>query len=299
MDYETGSATDPADLISKLGTFAAGDGWTVSSVSGGVVFRKDTVVVGVATDSDEIFLRGAITYNSGAAWDAQTNNAGVTRDINCGAGPFPSYYFWSGAEDGNDYLHVTFEIATGIFRHFIFGEIVKSGSYTGGVYVDGTNWTTDTNQQNFPYNGSSQCLCDSDCFLTAKSHFWADYDSKANNWQPISNYNDYLTTRMVGSGRANGWNDFVNTFGVTSWNLRNIMAPMYYFANRSSSLRSPLGRVPNMRRISLANLVPAEEITIGGDVWKVFPIVQRTDAIGTAPSAIPNSRYLGYAYLMP
>lgn len=299
MDYETGTATDPADLISKLGTFATGDGWTVSSVTGGVVFRKDTVVVGVATDSDEIFLRGAITFNGGAAWNAQTNNSGTTLTINCGAGPFPSYHFWSGAEDGADYLHVAFEIASGIYRHFVMGELVKSGAYTGGVYVDGVFWSTSTTQQNSPYNTSSQTVCDSDGGIIT-AHVWADYDSKTNNWQLVDTGNNVSNAnRMTGSGRSQSMTDYISTIGVMSWNLRNIMHPLNYFANRASSLRSPIGRIPDMRKIGMQDLVPTEIITIGGDDWMVLPVVQRTDSFNNSPSAIPSSGYLGYAYRMP
>jgi hypothetical protein len=298
MDYETGTATNAADLISKLGTFAAGDGWTVSSVTGGVVFRKGTVVVGVATDADEVFLRGAITYNGGAAWNAQTNNSGVNVAINCGAGPFPSYHFFSGDEDSADYLHVAFEISAGIYHHFVMGELIKSGAYTGGVYVDGTNWSTSTSNQNFPESSSSQAICDT-VGSNNTAHIWIDYDSKSNNWQRLGLATASTTTLCSGGYRGQSIDSFLQEVGYMDWNMRNLMKPLRYFANRSDSLKSFIGRIPHMRGIYLQNLSPAEVISIGGDDWMVLPLCQRTESFNNNPSAIPSSGYLGYAYRMP
>lgn len=300
MDYETGTATDPADLLSKLNTFVSGNGWTVSSPSSGVVFRKGDVVVGASADSDEVFFRGAVTYNGSAAWDNQTNNAGVTLTILLGVGPYPSYHFFTGDEDGADYVHVVVEISTGIYRHFVFGELVKSGSYTGGVYVDGVHWSSASNRINVPYSGFHQTICDSSQNEgITNAHLWVDYDSKTNNWQRIYPPASVDTTRCSGNGRAGGIDSYVQGQDFMAWNLRNVLVPLRYFANRESSLKSPIGRIPHMRQCGMRNLARGETITIGGESWIVFPIVQRTEVFDSASSSIPSSGYLGYAYRLP
>lgn len=299
MDYETGTATGPADLISKLATFAAGDGWTVNTPLSGRVFIKDTVVVGVNTDADEIFLRGAITYNGSNAWDNQTNNAAITVAVNCGAGPFPSYHFFSGEEDGSCYLHVAVEISTAVYRHFVMGELIKSGSYTGGVYVDGNRWSTSTSFANIPDSTSHQVVCDTNCTSSAQTgHIWVDYDGKTNNWQRNAP-SSQADTFCLGGFRSFSLDAFLSSVPVMSWNLRNMMKPLRYYANRASNLRSPIGHIPHMRGIFMNNLVPAEQITLGGDTWIVLPVTQRTETFGSGSSSVPSSGFYGYAYRMP
>jgi hypothetical protein len=299
MDYETGTATDPADLISKLATFAAGDGWTVNTPVSGRVFVKDTVVVGMDTDADEVFLRGAIAYDAGAAWDAQTNNAAITVAVNCGAGPFPSYHFFSGEEDGACYLHAAVEISAAIYRHFVFGELIKSGSYTGGVYVDGTRWSATAGTTNNPDSTFHQTICDANNSSSAETgHIWVDYDGKANNWQRVRPSTS-ADTACYGGTRSSSIDAYLSSVPFMDWNLRNLMKPLRYFANRASGLRSPIGRIPHMRFIHMDNLTPTEQFTLGGDTWIVLPITQRTESFGSGSSSIPSSGMYGYAYRLP
>jgi hypothetical protein len=300
INYQTGSATGPADLVSQLLTFVAAHGWTVNTPTSGSVLVKDTVVVGISSDSDEVFLRGAITYNAGAAWNAQTNNSGITVAVNTGAGPFPSYHFFVGDEGGMDYVHVTVEVATGIYRHFVLGELVKSGSYTGGVYVDGVRWATGSTSANVPDSTSHQSICDTSHSGSAESgHIWIDYDSKSNNWQRVQSSSTSSADSCLGGSRGNSIDSFLSSTPFLDWNLRQMLKPLRYFANRASSLRSPIGRIPNMRVCYMNALSPTEVITIGGEDWIVFPVAQRTESFGSTSSSIVSSGYYGYAHRMP
>lgn len=299
INYETSTATDPADLISKLATFAAAHGWTVNVPTSGRVFVKDGVVVGVSTDADEVFLRGALAYDSGSAWNAQTNNAGITVAVNTGAGPFPSYHFFVGDEDGMDYIHVSVEVATGIYRHFILGELVKSGSYTGGVYVDGVRWATGSSTTNRPDDDGHQVLCDTANTGSGQTaHIWIDYDSKTNNWQRVAP-SSAADTFCFGGTRGNAIDAYMFSVPYLSWNLRQSLKPMRYFANRASNLKSPIGRVPNMRACFLQAVAPTDIITVGGEDWLFLPVVQRTESYNSSSSSIPSSGYYGYAHRMP
>lgn len=299
MDYETGVASDPGDLVSKIGVFAAANGWTFSAPSGGGnVLRKDDVVVGIIGQSSQLQARGALTYNGSAAWDAQTNNSGVTLIVDIGAGPYTAYHFFTGEEDTRDYLHVVVEISASHFRHFAIGQLIKEGAYTGGVHVSGTNWNNGVTVQNMPDAGNHQVVCDANC-ASSTEHLWVDYDSKTDNWQIVGPANDDEEDEFAGSVRTNGITNPFTVQGFQSWNLRNHMAPMHFFANRPSGLKSPIGRVPNMRMIGLQNLTPGETIDIGGDAWMVFPIIQRTETSGSSNSSIESSGFYGYAYKLP
>lgn len=294
MDYETGISTGPADLLSKLNTFAVANGWTNGAATGGNVLSKNGVYCGLTTDADEIFARGALGYNGSNAWNAQTNNSGLTVAINCGTGPFTAYHLFAGDELGCEYLNLVVEYAAGRFRHLAIGQMIKHGSYTGGTYVDGVNWNNSTSYQNNPESGNHQVICDANTG-SGTGHFWCDYDAKSNNWQRV--ITTAGTGNALGSARSNGMGQMFPNLGVQNWNLRNNLAPLTYFANRASNLRSPVGRIPNMRILGINNLEPGETLSIGGVDWMCFPIVQRTE--GSQPNTVETSGFYGYAYRLP
>jgi hypothetical protein len=295
-DYETGIATDPADVVSKLATFAAANGWTVNTPTSGRVFIKGDIYVGVSSDSDEVFARGALGYDAGLAWNAQPNHSGLSTSIDIGVGPFTAYHFFVGDEDGSDYINVIVEYAAGKYRHMAFGKLIKRGTYTGGTYVDSVNWNNSVLYQNDPDDSQHQVICDANT-SGGVGHFACDYDAKTNNWQRVVNAGG--TQYGLGSARDDGINQIYFAVGVQNWNMRNLVYPLMYFANRASSLRSPVGRIPNMRMVRMSNLMPGETLTIGGDGWLIFPIVQRTESYGSGNSAIESSGLYGYGYKLP
>ena len=79
---------------------------------------------------------------------------------------------------------------------------------------------------------------------------------------------------------------------------RSILHPIHVYVDRTGSptYRSPIGTVKNTRFCNLAKLAPAQEITIGSEVWKVFPLVKRSMTVDPAQFA-PNlgSHTAGYA----
>lgn len=299
MDYETGISTGPADLVSKLSTFATANGWTVASVTGGLRFNKGGIWVGVHADTADIRLRGGT--GTGAGWDSLANNPGYNVLVNCGAGPFVAYHLFAGEENGSEYLNAVIEFASGRYRHIAFGDLIKHGTYTGGTFVDGTNWNQSVSWINAPDVQFHNVICDANVDSgSSMAHVYADFDSKSNNWvRSMSTANVATTTAGCGSVRSNSINAMFPNLSYARFNLRNLTAPLTYFANRASSLRSPIGRIPNMRQVGMANLEPGAILAIGGDEWKCFPIAQRTETWGSGSNGIESSGMYGYAYKMP
>jgi hypothetical protein len=292
---QSGVATSPSDLLSALATFAAANGWTVSTVSVGRVFRNTGVVVGVHSDSTNVLMRGAITYNGAANWDAQTGAHSANCVCDVGAGPYTAYDFFVGDEEGVPYLNVAVEITSGIYRHFAIGSLVKQGAYTGGTYVDCVNHSDALVTSSDANSTQHQYICDSGTSV-GTAHLYVDYDSKTNNYQVIGNAGDFTTTKCCGTMRQGSVDCMFQNNGVQAWNLRNLMAPLNYYANRASNLRSPMGRISNMRLVSMANLLPREVITVGGADWVVMPCIQRSFVID---NVTPSSANYGYAYKLP
>jgi len=194
-------------------------------------------------------------------------------------------------------LHATIEISSGVFRHIALGEMVKAGSFTGGVYVEGTYWQPGTNYQNFPESSLHTVICDSSGG-TVRNNIWVDYDSKSNNWQRIgsaSNTSD--PNQCTGACRNQGILYAPLTIGAQKFNLITPMYPLTYFASRGSGLRSIIGRIPNMRLLSLRNLnTPGQIVSIGSEDWQVFPMCARSDTWNLNID-VPSSGYYGYAHL--
>lgn len=299
VNYETGVASTPADLLTKLITFLTGLGWTAQvPLSGDIVLSRGTIFAGIDATTTGWDTRGCLSFDGGLAWNAQPNNSGVSQNTLWTAGPYTAYHFFAGDEGGRYYAHVTVEISAGSFKHWVLGELVKSGTYTGGTYVDSVRADTNSLTMNTSNSSGHRSICDANNTGSETGHIWIDYDSKVNNWAILraADENDQEDA-ACGSYRNEGIYVPFWTIGDQGWNLRTPLFPAMYFANRAAGLRSPIGRIPNFRFIHLRNLTPGELVTYGGQTWQVFPMLIRYD---TTPSdGNVSSGHYGYAHLRP
>lgn len=178
MTFQTGSANDLADLLSKLSTFAdtTHGGWTAGyspnpqTTDGWFELHKGNLSVsakyplGAQGPAEHMSLHqasgfinsstapGAHTADSGNGYNSGTTghtNANLlvercVRDI--GDGLMPTYHFFADDTATHDYIHVAVQATSGMYRHFGFGNLVKFGdNWTGGEYVYGQYMDTDTN----------------------------------------------------------------------------------------------------------------------------------------------------------
>lgn len=299
MAYETGVASSPADLLTKLATFAVTNGWANTAASGGgLVLSKGQVVVGLNTDTDELFSRGALSVNGGLAYNAQPNNSGTTHSCNLGVGPFTAYHFYSLVEGGKDLLAACVEISSGVFRHWVACDLIKYGAWTGGSYFNSQSHNGSSTEANDPYSSYHRYICDSQQSNASQAgHAWVDVDGLTNNWKLETQDGDYTaSTRGPGTFRQGGMAYWPLQVGYQRWNLRTILMPAEIFVNRPSSLRSIMGRIPAFRLCQIRNHAPGEIVTIGGADFQLWPCVARTDTWGSNSSTIPSSGHFGYAY---
>lgn len=293
MAYQTGTSSGPADLVSKLATFAAANGWTVTPATTGIVLSKGTIVCGMHSDATNVFMRGALSVNGGAAWNAQPNNSGFSVTVNTLAGPFPAYHFYSDSESGAERLYAAVEIASGQFRHLLICQLIKIGVWTGGTYIAGTfhnmntPWVDSKDDSNHNYiadtNGANNC------------HLWCDADARVNSWSKHGTEGSVVATECIGNYRNNGLGYNSLQIGHGRYSLRSILQPLMLFQNRPSALRSIVGIIPNLRGVSM-ELYPVGFLdNIGGDDWRMWPDTLRTDNNGSVGSTTPSSGWYGYA----
>lgn len=301
--YETGTATDTTDLINKLITFATANGWTVNTPTSGKVFTKGGIYFGLNFDADDVWVCGATGYNAAAAWSAQPGASASQCRANDIAGPYVAYHFFTGTSP--DYLHVVVEKTAGVFKHFVMGQLVKNGTFTGGEYVGAVYWhptiVNVSTTPNHPDNAYHTCPFDAYCISTTatnKGAVRADIDAKSNNWMIFNDASSYDGNRAKGvvRGSNRGLLEVLHERSPSEFNQITPFLPIPVAVERPSSMVSPLGHVPDMRYVNMTNLTPGSTITFGVDEWMVFPLIQKTDTWDNASSSIPSSGTYGFAY---
>lgn len=307
--YETGTATDAADLLSKLRTFATANGWSEdyygarTSGSGNalqinkggsyVTFKTDT---GSGSASDPGPYIGAYahnTYSGGSGTENQANKSETTLCNGMG-GPFTAYHFLSGAEKGAEYLYCIVETTSGIFKHFGTGTLVKIGAITTGQFVHACRWhynnsyiaDVDSSWHSVPFDNGDNYTTRNGPSLKYR----VDADSITWRWMDgANNYPSYST--KAGFRSSNAGQQLLMNGAASALTGRNVLLPPFMLAERSGGLFSPVGYPPGVRWVNLTYLSPNDVLTIGSDQWKVFPVIRKNGASGQV-----NSGVYGYAY---
>src|SRR5258706_1477045 len=170
MAYETGVATSPSDLLTKIGVFAQTQGWTLHTGGAGgdapgqvslddgagfvmnmiadvankrISFQPSTAYVGAGT---------SFFNHTGSPSTAGTGT--TFGQFSLDTGPFIAYYLFANTTAPR-YVHCVVEITNGIFGHFHFGVCTKFGTYTGGGYAPSLAWGTSTGNSHVPFNRAS------------------------------------------------------------------------------------------------------------------------------------------------
>lgn len=316
MTYATGTATDLEDLLAKLSTFAVTThgGWTqgyLNTTNGWFELHKGnlsvsfkwtkaatpqhlsvhqaTAFVGVGT------APGAHTADSGNGFNTTTTghtNANLLTErcvSQIGNGPYPAYYFFG----GTDYIHVVVETVTGTFRHFGFGTIDKFGdNWVGGEYAYGHFQEQATN--GLAVDPNTQVLFDgvgatSERLISATIRIASGLANQGaavwgvvNTLASASLLNDTAgnVRRQIHGGFRCGM--AARGFGNMSGSISNGQIPLYsisaFYRDPSNARVYLLGYMPDIRAVNVRNFEPAQEVVIGSDTWKIFPMSIRTNA---------------------
>lgn len=222
-------------------------------------------------------------------------------EINDLTGPFPSYHFFSDAAV-SDYIHVVVQSTAERWQHFSFGNLDKGGFTHAGVgYATGTNrlWYR-ADADGTPgsiwhvYNDISKaCVAfasngDQNLPLSTTVRLIHAPDAMPNNataW-PIVQSGLHAHLRLLGISspanfpRNNPNTALLNAFiasPISQWSGQAMLwaIPAIVVSGVVSSL-CYIGDYPNVRLLSMEGMTPQQEIALGGDVWKVFPVGRQT-----------------------
>lgn len=317
MAYQevTGLAT-PEALIDAICDFVSANGWTVhrSDLASGL--RTATVSKAGTTDyvhiynpnATEVYMRVSVGYDGGLAPSANPNVQAFDSRTNGLVGPYSRVYFFM--DEDEEAVHIV--VATSMadeYRHFCFGLLEKIGTYDGGTYAEGSYRSTtflgdmDGIRHHVPfYGGASGVINNSAPYQGAvRADVTADARSNFYHWfgdgPPHATFGRARTGITVWSNvSSDGWLGLLA--GGADRNLfsgRSIAHPIHVFVDRtgSTTYRSPIGTVKNTRYCNLAKLAVGEEISIGADVWKVFPFFKRSLTVASGAAAADLGSHTG------
>lgn len=297
MAFETGTATSHEDFFNQLSTFAVANGWTEDehdTVNDEIALSLSTIFVSFRYDNtDNISIHQALGFTPGNTPGNHPDDSGngdksgaitTQRRWNViGAGPFVRHFFFTDGNPGT-YLHVVLEYAAGLYRHMIFGEIVKLSAWTGGEYCAGHIWTPGTNSDNLQHTGHS-LLFDSRGNVNTDgatlhieglasgpaSSKWgvcfsgtAPGNDTAGNGREalIGGMRDSFLHAAIGHIQKNPNNGFVPLIPMKIYRRLTAPAPDTWM---------PMGTLPDIRAVNINFMEPADEFSLGPDTWKVFP----------------------------
>lgn len=326
--FETGSANDLEDLLSKLSTFATATAgvWVEDEFdtgNGKFALHKSAgfgdIYVSARWDTGtplHLSLHQALGFtasnepgthpdDSGNGYNTNsshtnTNLASERHVSDLGDGPFPSYFFF----EDDHYIHVVVEIDTDTFRHFGFGFLnPKHGTFTGGEYCYGHRTIQSTNHS--PLNGADYALLDGLC--TQEPHCPTVHveglpnQPGSSKWGvcfvsasgPINNDTGGNAREGIQGGFRSG--PIAGELGKFTGSALTGNVPMYpitiWHRDYTDDRIRPLGTMPDVRALNIRHFLPRQEVVIGSDTWVMFPF-----SLKTLDNIVERSYYSGIAY---
>ena len=313
MAYETGVSTSEEDLLAKIATFAAARGWTVNTggtggdgPSGQCSFNSDDIWVHVIAvgASDRLEFQPSTAYiSSGTAYRAHTNtpdssgSANTFGRVEAIPGPHTAYYLF-GNDTSPRYIHCVIEVSSGVYSHFHFGTVEKFGTYTGGGYCTSLIWSGTANSSRPPFASAG---VSGGPAMTSVHAQWFRTDgvlgAASPNWTREFGPMQNATTTNYRSPEKQLW-----VGGIMPITQRTILAPIFLRKNLTVSAPGRnvnLGRVQDVRLVSMEFHSGGDELIIGSDTWKIFPArAKSVAAVGTSMTLFTttDSGYHGLAF---
>lgn len=320
MAYHTGNANNVSDLLAKLAVFAQSLGWVVDKLESGsaprLYLHNADGYWSLATGASGtiFYVVGNTGFDDSLAWDKQPGSSCVNHgfDTYFGAGtselkgPYAGYDFLGTSR----YLHVIVQPASGRFRHFGLGTLIKEGDYTGGQYAYGTSIGTTyggglgiptQNHNTYPFGDSLYSLYNSQCYVSAVRADNLPGGGKAPRWYLCGSTT--AGTGALGPGGVadepvkQAHPDILSV--ITSQSVFGAAVspvPFAILARSPDGLWRRLGTVSDMMVCHMAGIIPRSTHDLAGEKWMIVPATQFRASPDKVSDGGDNSWLLGYAY---
>lgn len=308
MTYQKVSITSGYDLLQSLATFATNLGWTIDlnqqRASDNTYWRltlnSGGTHISLVGNDTEILMNAHRSFDGTKDWNNQPDQYYQSVNYDKAEGrvwlrvnPLLSVHFF-GSMTPEPYIYAAIECSPGYYRHMLFGNLQKFGTSLGGFF--------------FTTGG-----CDQNAFYSSASITYNVYPFTYNSNTDISrnggiDCQDASGVKQWGSFNKDTyfpsgvWSSELNNeilAGIAQFNGRSILSPPVIMIGLSSTQYVPFGVPPNVRFVNMNLFSPEDELTIGTDIWKVFPLIRKA-----APSGQTNggpseegSTIFGIAYL--
>jgi hypothetical protein len=297
--YATGAASNPTAVLQALATFAASAGFTVdnnAAYSGGwwLAVHKGACYLNFVTPSSDNYITvyGATGFNGSSAPNAQAQASPGTV-CNMVPGPYTAYHFF-GSSGSDAYLHLAIELSANVFAHIHAGALRAAGGAAPCIYVEATNWSSyTTNYASYPDADGINSLPWGFGKFTAYNCVGVTVDSTF-RWfyREASSPNKRVIAFQIGGIQSASMRRSPNTF-----NGLPILLSIPVFCERAvGGIYSYVGEPADVRLVNILNNNPKDEITIGSDVWKIFPVIAKNPNTNIYGSPNPSSGNYGYAF---
>lgn len=293
--YQQGTASSTADLVRSAANFAAAAGWTIDESDAAysydwlVAMHRGGSYIWICAQGLTVQCYGATGYTRGVAPNAQPG-ASPAATCNFFSAPFSGTYFFS--DPSQAYLHIVVQVTAGVFAHIHVGSLTSIGGAPLATYVQVTQWAMNN------------------------SAIWGYVDSPINSmpWSTYSYYSGCIGVALDGatvwyrSGapspvrlvlplQANGLQQFGLMSSPSTFNALSPLFPIPVYCERASrNVFTPVGMAPDIRVVNMAYYDPGDEVTIGQDVWKIFPVVAKGPWGSNYNTPAPSSGNYGYAF---
>lgn len=284
--YATGSASNVSAVLQALATFAASAAWTIDQSAATGTGSVDWILQMHNTVGSYIQMyaheaSGANQYKievfGGTAIASSTTLTNQSTSCLCGlnAGPFTAYHFFAETTNSS-YLHILVEISTGLFGDIFCGQLNAVGGASPAIYIANSDWSYGGTFQsyydvgtgfnnNLPFHdGSVDQVCGATVDGTLRWFVPFQTASAPGRMKmPLYSSQGYLYDAIVRTP---------NTFNEVT-----PLHPVHYFLERGTGgVFSYVGSVPDLRLLNIQNFAAKDEITIGSDTWKIFPLIQKS-----------------------
>ncbi|MDH5184845.1 MAG: hypothetical protein OEX12_13260 [Gammaproteobacteria bacterium] len=294
--YATGSALRPDDLIDKIRVALianAAMGWVIDGttphVNGGIEHLHVSNPEGYwhiwcsAGNDQYIYMSVNSSFvSAGVAGGGEI--AGVDARSNLLTGPYLSYHFFIDPKA----FRVVLELNLNEYSHLMFGSITKYGTWTGGQFAQGMNWTdsdSTRDQGGSPYHDYPY-RCNSTTSGYGYNHITANeaavfsirrfgFDTSAPWDYPVGGCvggTELTGMTPVEAGNAytnpTDWWNFIQNQGQNVATGRTPMVPTYVFM-RDGSYWVPLGEDLLVKALNIEAYTPKQVVDTD---WMVFPL---------------------------
>lgn len=313
------------DAVDAFLTGSAGFARETAGTTGGAVWSA----AGAGANPGELYVQSILTagdildlrHGTGFGAGVLTGSLGYNTEMNLDAyiASITNAEIWgyanNHANEDRRYAHFAVEFnRDGRFAHFGFGHIdptKKRNSWAGGAYVYGWNWDTAGNAENEPWAAGHKILLDGNHTNSSNTNNVGSLTVRNFLNQPAGGQFGVMTNATavpsndvagLGVMKIAGYSRFGPE--VTS-NLHirgtpnNAHFPLVrinlaaHGSTGSSTVRHPLGYMPDIFVCNIGNIQPKDIVVIGGTSYQFFPWSQK---LSTLTAGVPASRHAGIAY---